>query len=226
MRKIYFLAVLSVLIFSCKKAELKKPTEVNFTFDLNKNFTPASTIKMISGDINFIDFSITGDRVEGQDISFSRSFQSGLYIDLNGSGEIAEMDFDIPQGEYTDLNVSFNIASDQNNLALSLDGTYKITQGPVVALRFEYDGGNSFSISGEGNTAGQSIIMDADLGKKGRIKFDPIYWFGSLTANQMDNATIIPMQGQDMILLSSTSNVSLYEIVLNRISSSNTAIFE
>lgn len=221
------LTILSIILLlgSCQKAELKKPTRVNFAFDVSK--APAqSNVKLNNGEINLINFNITGNRVEGDDIDFNRNFSEGLTIDLNSSGEVSELDFDLPQGQYNNINLDFGI--DENGVipAIRLDGIYKPTSGPTVALLFEYYGSQNFAISGEDDSSSSSIVMDKDVGKKATIEFNPVYWFETLTANQLDNAAVISGTGQDQLILSATSNITLYEIVLNRISESNKAIFK
>lgn len=225
MKKLLFALIFSTSLVACQKAELKKPTAVNFAFDLNKNFGPGMAVKMNSGTINLVDFRIIGDRVEGEDIDFKRNFGVGLHTDINNSGEIQEMNFDIPQGEYTKINLELDVSA-VSEPSLTLEGSYKITQGPNVKLIFEYTGAQKFTIEGEDFNQNSSIIMDADLGKKVSIEFDPIYWFDGLTSNQLDNADITPQQGQDAIILSESSNVGLYEIVANRMTDSNKAIFK
>lgn len=214
-----------LLLGSCEKAELKKPTRVNFAFGLNK--APGqSSVKINAGEINLVDFNITGDRIEGDDIAFNRSFSERIIIDVNGSGEVKELDFDLPQGEYSSILLNFNIDEDGADPALRLTGTYKPTSGPVHALIFEYFGSQTFNVTGEDDLADPTIVMDKDFDKKVTIEFDPVYWFESLTANQLDNADVNIVTGQDEIILSSTSNVALYEIVLNRMEDSNKAIFK
>ena len=178
------------------------------------------------GEINLVDFNITGDRIEGDDIAFNRSFSERIIIDVNGSGEVKELDFDLPQGEYSSILLNFNIDEDGADPALRLTGTYKPTSGPVHALIFEYFGSQTFNVTGEDDLADPTIVMDKDFDKKVTIEFDPVYWFESLTANQLDNADVNIVTGQDEIILSSTSNVALYEIVLNRMEDSNKAIFK
>ena len=227
MKKTLLILIVSVFaIVSCQKAELKKPTAVNFALDLNKSFGPDSKVKMVSGGINITEFRINGDRLEGEDIAFSRSFGDGLSTDLNGSGEVSDLDFDLPQGEYLSISLDFDIKPNGSDHAFFLEGTYKQSQGPTVGLRFEFDAENNFVINGEDGDQNATIIMDKDLGKKVKIEFDPIYWFDGLTTNQLDNATITPQQGQDVIILSTTENVALYEVVANRMTTSNRAIFE
>lgn len=214
-----------LLLGACQKAELKKPTRVNFAFDLNK--APGqSSLKLNSGEINLVDFNITGDRIEGDDIAFNRAFSERIMIDVNGSGEVKELDFDLPQGQYSSILLNFNIDEDGTDPALRLFGTYKPTSGPVHALIFEYFGSQSFNIAGENDLTDPTIVMDKDFDKKVTIELDPVYWFESLTANQLDNADVNVVTGQDEIILSSTSNIALYEIVLNRIADSNKAVFK
>ena len=218
--------ILAVSLVSCKKAELKKPTSVNFAFDLNKSFGQSSAVKIISGEINLGKFNITGDRIEGDDIAFTRSFSSGLLIDLNGSGEIKELDYDIPQGEYTHIRLDFSAKENSGAPSIMLEGSYKPSTGPNVAVRFEYFINHEFSIIGEDGDLSSTIVMDKNLGKKVTIELNPIYWFESLTTGQLDNANIDNGQGQNIMLINPTTNAELYTIVAARIGMNNKAEFK
>ncbi|UKN00119.1 hypothetical protein K6119_10275 [Paracrocinitomix mangrovi] len=226
MRTIFSFLAFAVLLGSCEKADLKKPVKVNFAFDLNKNFEPQAAVKLTTGTINIENFNIIGDRVEGEDINFNRVFNEGLNIDVNNSGEIDELNFDLPQGDYVSADLKFNLADKNTNLAMSLEGTYKQNQGPIVKLIFELSGSQEFFITGEGKQGESTISMKESEGEKVEIELDPIYWFEDISASDWDNAVVTPAQGQDYILVNKDNNQTIYNQVLARINESNRAIFD
>lgn len=221
-----FFLTLVLLVTACKKGELKKPTEVNFTLGIDKNGNESGDLKLKSGEINLGDFNVSGHRLEGSDIAFTRLFNNGLSSDLNGSNEIKELKYDIPQGEYVKLQIDLSILDKGQDPSLVINGTYKPSNGPTRALVFEYYGTKELSILGEDAKGSDYIVMDKNLGKKVDVLFDPDYWFETVSTVQLDNAIVTPLQGQDKIIINPTNNVEIYSIVEARISLSNTAIFK
>jgi len=210
---------------SCKKSELKKPTRVEFKFDLNKSDNQNPIVKITKADISIDAFNVMGDRVEGEDIAFTRDFPEGEAIEAEGM-EIEALDYDIPQGEYQHLQVDFNIQDKGQEPSVSLRGNYKPNIGGTKALRFEYYGNLNLSIAGENENAGTTIVLDKKEVKKATVELDAIHWFSSLTSTQLENATLSNDQGQDKIIISPTSNTSLYNIVAERMTESNKVIFK
>jgi hypothetical protein len=225
--RVSYLVLLSILISmsSCKKAELKKPTRINFKFDLNKSDNQNPLVKITNADINISTFNVSGDRVEGEDIAFTRNFAAGEEIEAAGQ-EVRALDYDVPQGEYQQLQVDFNIPDKGTDPSIILRGNYKPNIGGVKALRFEYYGMMEMYIDGEDENENSTIIFDKKVVKKATVELDAIHWFSSLSTNELDNATITSQQGQDVILLSPTSNISLYNIVAERMTESNKVIFK
>jgi len=225
--RVFYLILISVLfsVSSCKKSELKKPTRVNFKFDLNKSDNQNPIVKITKADVNISAFNVTGDRVEGENIAFTRDFPAGEEIEAEGE-EVEALDYDIPQGEYQKLQVDFDIQDKGSEPSISLRGIYKPNIGGARALRFEYFGDINISIDGEDENENSTIILDKKEVKKATVELDAIHWFSSLTNNQLENATVSSQQGQDAIVISPTSNVTLYNIVVERMTESNKVIFK
>src|SRR5690606_28537480 len=111
--------------------------------------------------------------------------------------------FDLPQGDYTSIQLDFVLAPSAGAVALELEGTYKPSTGPTVSVRFEMNLEQHFSILAEDKDQTGHILLNKEEAKKVKIEFDPIYWFDILTVNQLDNADIIPQNGQDEMVISS-----------------------
>lgn len=214
-------AMLIGICISCKKSELKKPTELRFTVGLDKT-AQSGSLKFNSGNITFGKFGVTGNRIEGEDIDFERVFTAGLDSDLNGSAELSDLDFNLPQGSYTDLKVKFNIKEIDNEPSLVLNGTYVPTGGPAKGVEFRYTGNQEFNITAVEESGLTPITLDKNIDRKAKIEFDPKYWFETITDDQLNNATVTSAQGQDKIIISSDQNANLYSIIAPRISMSNT----
>ena len=227
MKKTGIIIIMLLLVLSsCKKAELKKPTEVQFTIDLNKNESQNLNLKFVSGQINLGKFNLSGDRIEGDDVAFERPFFQGLSTDMNGSAEIDELNYDMPQGEYTQIKIDLSINESGTEPSLVLEGTYKPTSGPTLGVDFEFYGNQEIEIIGHDINGQSTIVMDKKLGKKVDINFNPNYWFELITINQLDNADVINTQGQDKILINPSNNSGIYSAVVSRIGMANSGTFK
>lgn len=210
---------------SCKKAELKKPVDVNFSFDLNSD--SSGPLKINKGELNLGKFDVSGNRVEGDNIVFMRPFPDGLRTDMNGSGEVAELDYQIPQGEYTSLIIDLSLLADGGiSPSLFVEGTYKPTNGPTKNIRFEFFDDLHFAIEGTNENGESTIIMDKKLGKKVDLDFNPLVWFETVSNTEFDVANEIEIDGQDVILISPSENTSLYTKVSERLTMGVKAIFK
>jgi hypothetical protein len=217
----FILSFLAILIMGgCQKQQLKKPTKASFIFNSNKNETQQDIIHIKQVDYHINEFEIIGFRKKGADIDFVRDIN--LAIDFNDQSVVPSLNFDIPQGDYSQLffNAKSSLSSDYN---LSVKGQYKLTQGPTVDVIFEIKKDLAFSF----------LLNEIELSKKTPTTFELFYdiksWFSNLTANDLDNATLITYNnslglGNSTILINDSNNLNLYNNVLDHMFLSNKAI--
>jgi hypothetical protein len=218
--------VLTVLIglTACQKAELKKPVEVNFSLKMEQD-NSGQGLKMSWGELCLTKFDVIGDRAVGDDISFIRSFENGLISDLNGSGEVAELDYDLPQGEYKSVEIWAECQS--LNVAHSLILTGKYVDGPsTFNVRFETTESIDFSILGCNEDQVGSILFDKSMAKKVTVGFDVDYWFEEIDEDMWEDADRIVEGNQVVILINESSNLEIYQSVITRIPENVKAIFK
>ena len=108
MKNIQILLIFISLFFftSCDKEEQwKKPTSVNF--ELNLASSEHDYIEFSSGSIMLLDFIVEGYRSEADDVFFTRHFSEPFEIDFTERHLNNNLNFDIPQGLYSRLNIQF-----------------------------------------------------------------------------------------------------------------------
>ncbi len=213
-----------VLLVGCKKNQLKKPTDVSFKIDINRSTSTDGKIIFNSGSIILASFDVEGERQEGDPISFSRSFPQGLLVNFDPNNPITEIQYDIPQGVYTELAISFETFDDNGDNTIVVNGTYTNNGGIDIPIRFEFLSSEYFSISSEDATNSGLIVLDKDTPANALIKLDPIYWFDILTTNQMENADLVNVGGTPTILINEDENDDLYDAIADRIDESTEAI--
>ena len=149
-----FIGALSWLLASCGKNELTKPAEVEFSIELKTDGLPAyfelKEIFVILGE-----FELKGKRESATDYYFNKSFENGLYL-IPGSPTL--MDFDIPQGHYSEINVNLSIRDDEFP-GLLLHFFYFTESGDTVALAYSIDEKRSFEVTGYNNSTGTTEVF-------------------------------------------------------------------
>lgn len=221
--------VFSLLIFltlqGCKKDDLKLPTDVSFKMDINRN--PSSTGHLVfnNGSILLAAFDIEGTRQEGDPIAFSKSFPQGLSINFSPTNNISELFFTIPQGVYTDLDISFETFDDNGGITILVEGQYTNQSSVTFPLRFEFLSSEYFSINGKSGSGSGTIVLNKDTPMSSFVKLDPIYWFGTISNNMFNNADLVNIGGQMTILINESNNSDIYDIVADRIDETTSATF-
>ena len=217
--------ILSVL--SCEKNELKKPTKITFEFNTDQSIS-------IVIDINTIEFTlselnISGKRIKGDPINFTRSLTTPLQLNLNGVSQ-PELDFDIPQGDYTELLVSFKNETNNTTPSIFINGNYKLTLGPIVDVIIELNSEHIFSVPTNFNGK-NSITLEKSTKKKIITTLNYGYWLSSISSTDLDNADLtIGNSGQGLgnstILINSTNNIDLFNKFVANLNGNNSAKIE
>lgn len=220
-------SILFVLLFAvgCQKNELKKPTEVGFKCDINRNVSNDGKLVFTSGTINFAAFDVEGERVKGDDISFSREFPNGLLINFDPNNFISEFDYDIPQGVYNRIAISFETFDDNSDITIVCNGSYTNNSSVILPIRFEFMSSEYFSIEAEDYSNSPEIVLDKDTPANAFIKFNPIYWFDIVPTSLMENADLVNVNGTPTILINDSENDNIYEMVVERIDESTEVTF-
>lgn len=222
---IFFLSLSVLLIVGCKKNELKKPTDVSFNIDINRNESTDGKLVFTSGTINLSSFNVNGVRQEGDPIAFSNSFPQGLIVNFNSTGTISELDYDIPQGVYTSLEVSFETHEGPGGVTIVVNGIYSNNGGTDIPVMFEFLSSESFEIESEDGVNSGLVVLDKDTPANAIIQLDPIHWFDILSNNQMENATLTNVGGTMTLLINEENNENLYDLLADRVDESAESIF-
>lgn len=222
--KLIFLLVVLALV-GCKKNQLKKPTDVTFNIDINRNQSSDGKLVFTSGTINLASFSVEGTRQEGDPVSFSNSFSGGLLLNFSSSGIIPQLDYDIPQGVYTSLAVSFDTYEGPGGVTIVVNGIYTNNSSVDIPVTFEFLSSESFEIESEDDVNSGVVVLDKDIPANALIKLDPIHWFDILSNNQMENATLTDVGGTMTLLINEDKNENLYDLLADRVDESTESVF-
>ncbi|XOV67544.1 MAG: hypothetical protein ACFHU9_18170 [Fluviicola sp.] len=220
-----FLVVPLLLASSCKKNQLKQPTDVSFKMDINRNQSSDGKLVFTGGTINLESFSVSGTRQEGDPISFSNSFSGGLLVNFSPTGDIPQLNFEIPQGVYTSLEVSFDTYEGPGGVTIMVNGIYTNNGSVDIPVIFEFMSSETFAIESEDDVNSGVVVLEKDKPVSSLIKLDPIHWFDILTNNQLENATLTNINGTPTILINADTNENLYDLMADRIDESAESVF-
>ncbi len=226
MKKLLFLLVIALTTLSaCRRNQLKKPTDVSFRMDINRAQSQQGHLIFNSGFIIINDFSIEGTRKEGDPISFSRSFTNGLNINFNSNNTVEALDFDIPQGDYTEIEIELTTRYNNGNPNVEVKGTYTNTMGTSYPLIYQFKDDDNIALEAEAEGGASSIILDSKVPTSSLMLLDPVFWFATVSNNLFDSASLVNVDGVPTILVNSNTNEDIYDIVVDRMGENSKSIW-
>jgi hypothetical protein len=218
------LALFCALIFttfSCSKDDDAPNT--NATIRLQATTTSSNTAnqsRMIVNDLVFDSGSIVIREVvfDGQNgtNSVSRTKEQIATIDYATGVVTPEVLITIPAGTYTGVNLGIELQDVNSTPTVVIEGTYTNSDDVELPIRFEFNSGEVF----EANASTVEIEAGTDL--IGKITFDALSWFSTVSADQLDNANLT----DGVIIISETKNASIFDIVADRLDIETQAVFE
>lgn len=221
--KIFCVLVLG--IFACSKVnQLKQPTKVCFSVDINEETAVEGKLLFNSGHFLVESLDFDGKRREGVDVAFTRAYTNDLVANL-GEKEIGRFSFDIPQGNYTAINMAlYSYDENSPNIVLNASFQHNNNQYPV---RFELDEPVLFQIQGKNGTSEEEISLIEKQKTRAIIEMNVAQWFESISAQNLERATLVMVDGKETILINKTTNISVYNTIRTNLNKNQQkAIFE
>jgi hypothetical protein len=231
---VIIITCISILIFSScdKNNQLKLPVDLYFQLILNQPDKLNNNLVFNRGSINIENFTFDGVREEGNDVYFSKQFPTGLRISSDSISNTPELYFQIPQGIYNKMLISFETMEfpdslkvkyseefENEDFSIIMEGKYTNALNQVIPVRFEYSLKEYFTIRATDSLENSSIILNTQYPAIGKIIFDPYYWFQTVT-DAILNDSEIEDEENPLIMINDELNINIYTIVVNRIKES------
>lgn len=216
MKQHVFLALtaISSLLFSCKKESTPdSPSSSSVSYQLRTSnsssvigrtdgeastFRTDATVTWTSGFANVDEIRFEAKSKENE---ISYKSKTDRRIDLFGNA-MPIGDISIPSGEYKEVKYRFGLAPVNGEPALELVGSY---QGTPIVLRVS----NPFEIKGKQ----KNVSITDNSGYTAITNINLSYLMKDISASALNNAT----RTNGQILISSTSNTSLYNKLLKNL---------
>lgn len=212
----------TLALSSCRKRKWKRPTEVNTRMDINRSFSTGGNLVFNSGYIRLASYAVSGIREQGDPIRFEREWAGGTVVNFHQTSFSEVLDYDIPQGNYTELEIEFETYSG-GNIAILVEGNYTNLSGTDIPVRFEFKDSETFEIFTDDDGGAPSMVLDKDVSSILTIQLDPIHWFQPVSTSLMENATLTNVSGTPTILITASINEDIYDIVVDRLDQSTEA---
>ncbi|NJW53902.1 hypothetical protein [Salinimicrobium oceani] len=221
-----FLAILITTI-SCSNSDDAESPTTNATIRLKATTTSSSTASktankssLETNDLVFNSGYIVIREIvfDGQNGSNSVSRTKEQIATINyATGVVSPIvEITVPAGSYTGVNLGIELQDENDRPTVVIEGTYTNSSEDILPIRFEFNSGEVF----EANASSVEIEPGADL--IGKVTFDALSWFSTVSANQLDNANLT----DGVIVISETSNSAIFDIVADRLDVETEAVFE
>lgn len=224
--KLLMVALFVILCASCKKdKKWKIPTDVTFKMDINRSAGLSGNLVWTSGNIMIANFIFDGKRDQGGDVYFTRDYPSGLNVFFDPNNPVPAWDFDIPQGTYTQINVSYKTYGSPGGKHIVVEGSYtNTTNSNIYPVKFEFEAEEFYNVVAKTSSGSTQIVLSKDVSSTATIKADPVYWFQTVTTSMMDNATLVTVNGNPTILINDATNEDIYDAVRDRMDDDVTTV--
>lgn len=193
--------------------------------DINHSATLGDALAWTSGNIVIGNFTFDGKRRQGGDVYFTKTYPTGLNIFFDPNNNVAEWNFEIPQGIYTKINISYKTYDNSGDKRIVLKGIYKNTVNNInYPVIFEFEAEVSYNIVAKTSSGGTEIVLSKDVAASALIKADPVYWFQTVSTSMMDNASLTIVNGNPTILINDANNGNIFDAVRDRMDDDVTTV--
>ncbi len=209
---------------SCQK-KWKKPTNVSFDFKLNPN-TSNGPINFTSGNLSLSKISFKGERKQGtHEVALDQQYNGVMPIALAQNSIASGIQFDIPQGTYSQMEIKLETNTDQSGNSLLVNGAYIDSLNVSYNVRFKFSAPDVLTMVAINSSGGGSgIVLVEDQPATATIIMNPNYWFAPLSKSMLDHAEHELVNGVKTIKIDNDENEDLYNLIVGRIKEGNSVI--
>lgn len=215
-----------LLVIGCKKKTFKSPTTVIFDINATAEGVGGSdflTFDNHSGYIVLENFTVLGKRTGFEDFTFSRTFPNGLHIPLNGKLTTDDLEFELPEGNYDRLTVSFETINNRG-VNLFVNGVYKyrdILKG-VSMVRLEWEETRTFEVDVKDALGNGELELRSEQIEKPQIVLVPKTWFKQVSELMLNNASFVSNSstGEQIMTIDNQTNRPIFDTLDGRLGTS------
>lgn len=223
----FILIIVIGVSFSCKKKkddQWKIPTSVRFKMDINRTPCLGGNLVFTGGNLVLEYFTFDGKRNQGGEVYFMKNYEA-LNVPFDANNTVSEWNFDIPQGSYTQIKISYRTYGKPGDKQIVVLGTYKNTVSNITyPVRFEIDANGVYNVIAKTSAGSTQIVLEKDVEAIATMRMDPVYWFEEVTTAMMDGADLTVIDGKQTILINKSTNPTFHSAIKGRVSHDVTQI--
>ena len=223
MKNLFYILTLLLIITSCNK-KWKKTSETDFDVTFVKTKSTVNYFRIDSGYLHLTNFTFSGNRKKGNAVSFSKTYTSPTVFDIKDEEITTELSFDIPQGEYTNIDIDLRFDLVSPDKAVLIKGFFADSGDIEVPFIFELEDRIDINIVATSSNA-STITIVAKESASPVISFDLVDWFEHIPRNLFEEGNTLYINGQEYLYINKINNPSLYSSVLGRIGQTATITF-
>ncbi|MFW5820942.1 MAG: hypothetical protein ACOCWA_06610 [Bacteroidota bacterium] len=178
-----------------------------------KSTAAANDLVFNSGTITIREVVFDGDT---DTLSVSRTIEQIASIDYATGDVSPEIVIEVPAGEYSSVNLGVELQDENSEPSVVIEGTYTNSSGVATPIRFEFNSGEVFEATAP------AVNIEAGANLIGKITLDAASWFSTVSSSDLDEATLT----DGKIIVNSTSNPDIFDIVADKLDVDTQAIFE
>ncbi len=237
-RKYWLVAVIGsavLFMFSCERIidtpKDKLPAELQFEFSLQEyslteDKQGASNFSIDRGQLVLENIEFDGRRQQAaQSIYFISDFPDPLSIDLVPQGYQADFHFEIPQGIYDMIEMTFHLGADQH-ASLVMEGQFRRGNLEPVAVRFEYTYREQIRVRATPGDNQDNIIFSKEEPSTANVELNTGSLLRLVNFGMLVQAEVIEVDGQDVIFIDGSTNTGLFNSISARLNNAFTLVIE
>lgn len=222
---LFVLLTLAVITGASCGGKWKKPAKV--TFEVRMKEASGSDVQFTSAGLYIRNIHFTGERKQGmKSIDLDHRFEPSMYISL-ADAPATITSLDIPQGTYSDINLTMVSASPTGVSlpSIQLEGFYEL-DSKKYKFKFEFEPSEVFELSGRTAAGEKEIVLMEDKSTQATLTLDPWYWFETVPVEMITKAdlTLIPGTGS-IVKIDKENNIDIYQLIIARMKGGNETVF-
>jgi hypothetical protein len=221
-----FLCALIVIVgtASCGK-KWKKPAAVSYQFRLKEN-SSSGLVNFTEGLVRVSNMKFYGDRKQGQKhVEMAKSFDPALVIPLSLTPTSTDIQFDIPQGTYHEIEMEASLSGQMGIGASVVIQGYYIKNNTPVPVKFEYYSSRTIKAAAHNSSGDPEIVLIEDQPASATVLLNPNQWFQEVPQSMFEDAELTASWGDSIMMISPEHNVDIYKMVIDRIENGNEVVF-
>ena len=216
----------AILHVSCSKEDFTKPAVVQFEFQLNMEENEGKFLKFEQGDFIFNTIEFEGERETGGDVFFVSPFDDPVVADLDQKTVNQSVDFDIPQGIYQRITITFEKEETVDEPTVRYEGIYNSAKKVDIPVIVEINLNEAIEVKAESVSGGNEIVLKEETPSTAEITLDPVFMFQLVNSRTLESADITEVDGVSTIVINENSNEVIYDRLIDRLEKSTFAVFK